>query len=566
MIQQRCAMQSTRNLLIGLVIVTVVAGGLRFYRIGAWSFDVDEIASLLEDRLLFDGIPPTDDAKGEGQYTHLPQMLPLGYGLQHIDYLLFGRGEGGSRVVPAAMGTITAALTYLLLVPLCGLPTAFATALLIAVSPEHIHYSQNNRFYAAATFFAFLCVLGGAWVVDGTQLDRPQRFWGAVLAPLFVSLFAVAALLCHSVAAGAFGMALFGISAAVLARRHAIPLTTCLPLFGGAVVLVAIAIGHVLPLAHGWNESAEWGDSPVSAVVGTVYRLGWPLVLLAVLGAALIIRSGFACAWYWVACSVGLLAIVYIAPFKMVYVARYGLPLTLPVFVLAGMAIAQTYGMFRAHNKVAAVAWICVVFMLGAPSLASYYADGSRPDLQSALAFVAKSWRPGDCVCYIGRQKRALDYYIPTCTPSYSLTVESVKQLEDITCMHQRVWVVCTGYRRSAQNNIESWLGKRCSHELHVEAPRYDYYQNIVNVFLFDQGNPRVPLTDNSNCYVNTLDQQGGLNSSFVLALKQANAVRFGGGFFKVGDGGNASRRTLVGRLREGVVVSVQASVVVFLR
>ena len=189
-------MQSTRNLLIGLVIVT--RGRLEvcaFYRIGAWSFDVDEIATLLEDRFLFDGIPPTDDAKAEGQYTRLPQMLPLGYGLQHIDYLLFGREEGGCACFPAAMGTITAALTYLLLVPLCGLPTAFATALLIAVSPEHIHYSQNNRFYAAATFFAFLCVLGGGWVVDGTQLDRPQRFWG-LLAPLFVSLFAVAARFC----------------------------------------------------------------------------------------------------------------------------------------------------------------------------------------------------------------------------------------------------------------------------------------------------------------------------------------------------------------------------------
>ena len=62
--------------------------------------------------------------------------------------------------------------------------------------------------------------------------------------------------------------------------------------------------------------------------------------------------------------------------------------------------------------------------------------------------------------------------------------------------------------------------------------------------------------------------------STFVLAalgiaglvLKQANAVRFGGGFFKMGDGGNASWRTLVGRLREGIVVSVQASVAVFLR
>ena len=73
------------------------------------------------------------------------------------------------------------------------------------------------------------------------------------------------------------------------------------------------------------------------------------------------------------------------------------------------------------------------------------------------------------------------------------------------------------------------------------------------------------PIEDSTSTLTDPDDTNLALLTA-SLALKQANAVRFGGGFFKVGDGGNASRRTLVGHLRGGVVVSVQTSVVVFLQ
>ena len=93
------------------------------------------------------------------------------YFLHDLGYRCFGRDEFGSRVLPALLGMVQVVLVFLLLTGPLGQPTALATALLIALWPEHIHRSQENRFYMTACLTASLCMLAGAQAVYRRSLS-----------------------------------------------------------------------------------------------------------------------------------------------------------------------------------------------------------------------------------------------------------------------------------------------------------------------------------------------------------------------------------------------------------
>jgi len=65
---------------------------------------------------------------------------------------------------------------------------------------------------------------------------------------------------------------------------------------------------------------------------------------IAVLGALFAVAEGGATNWYWLTCAAGSWAMIFLMPLlKFVFIARYALPLSLPMFVLAGMAITKIF-------------------------------------------------------------------------------------------------------------------------------------------------------------------------------------------------------------------------------
>ena len=111
-------------------------------------------------------------------------MTPLAYSLHHLNYLVFGRDEARSRVIPAVLGTAGVVLTFLLLIPANGLTTALVTSLLLAFWSEHIFFSQNNRFYIIAAFFAFLCILVGSFDLRKSRIGVPLAALALAIAAL----------------------------------------------------------------------------------------------------------------------------------------------------------------------------------------------------------------------------------------------------------------------------------------------------------------------------------------------------------------------------------------------
>jgi hypothetical protein len=467
------------SILIGLIAVSLIAGGTRFYGLGKWSFDADEISALIEERVFFYGEHFADDSQYNNQYERLPRIVPIGYFALHLGYEAFGRDERGSRVVPAIIGTVTAALVFLLMVPACSYAMALGTSLLIAFWPQHVMYSQMNHFYVVPMFFGFLCFLLGALEV---KTPRP-------ILPILLSASAVAAVFSHTVAAGAFAVACLGVFVGNIADRRQVRWTGVVSLGVGAAALAAIIAFYVLPLQRGWYQGLETGDSPVGAVMASVSRIGWPVVWLALLGALITVAEGGAVNWYWLTCAGGSWAIIFLMPLKFVFIARYALPLSLPTFVLAGIAIAKIFCLLRERSRAAAFAWIAVAPVIGLPSLVSHYLDGSRADLRSAIQFVQDHWQAGDRVCCPGLGvKIAFDHYAPDCDPKVMLSSNPVKTLDELAKGGARIWLVAGSYWGGRSDvDLDGWLGKHCMHEARFEKYRYDHYRFCTDVYLCDR-------------------------------------------------------------------------------
>ena len=226
----------TRFERLALVGIVALAEALRFATLGVQSLDFDEAytVQIVGGSLghVFRQVPVTESTP------------PLYYLLQWAWAQVFGVGVVGLRTLSALLGTLVVPVAFAAGRRLGGVRAGLVAALLVAVNPLMVWYSQEARSYAllsllcALSFWAFVCAL-----------ERPSV---AVLAGW--ALASAAALATHY-----FAVFLVGVEAVWLlcvfwrrrdARRWVVPAV-------GAVVIVGTAL---LPLAvdQASHNRTEW--------------------------------------------------------------------------------------------------------------------------------------------------------------------------------------------------------------------------------------------------------------------------------------------------------------------
>ena len=154
MTHPRPSQQTVRRWL--LIAIVALAGGLRIYRIGAESLWLDEAFSVWLAR----------QPAGEmlGWIVRIDQHPPLYYGLLRI-WMRLGDDPATLRALSALCGTLTIPVLYRLGRRLAGPPVGLLAALLLALSPFHVRFSQEVRMYAllslngALAFYGLACLL-----------------------------------------------------------------------------------------------------------------------------------------------------------------------------------------------------------------------------------------------------------------------------------------------------------------------------------------------------------------------------------------------------------------------
>jgi hypothetical protein len=462
-------------LVLGL---SLAALGSRFFRLGAWPFFGDEMATFLEADSLFRG----ETGRFDEQIDKLPRMIPLGHAIHYAGYQLFGRDEFGSRVSVALLGAALVVLPFVCLDGPFSRVTALAAALLVLASPEHVFRSQENRFYTPAALFTGLCMLLGARAVNR----------GSTRLTALAAFAALAALLTHTLQ----GLALPGLFAATLladrAARRRLAWARLAVVAAAGLAGSIFALWYLLPLARGWNAGQGWGTGSLSGLLMSVTQVGWPVVLLAGVGGLGVWRRQNEQGWYWLTWAALWAAASVILPRFVVYHAAYVFPLALGVIVLAGLGVGTIFDALRERSPAMAGGWLAAAACFNVPGLLSHYSDGTRWDYRTPAAHIARRWQPGDrvaamCASTLQHYLGARDAGQPA--PPWVARLPVWDPLRDLTKLaprDDRLWIVLTSERTGLDPGLRQWLGRYCTEELEVRRARYDHRQHVVEVFLYD--------------------------------------------------------------------------------
>ena len=468
---------------LGALIVLAVI--LRFYRLGAWGFEGDEIFTLRDSIRV-----------------QLDNPRPLLYLLNHYFVLpLIPLDELGLRLVPAIFGVLAIPGFYGIGRRLVGSRAALLGSALLTVSALHVYHSQYARYWSLvfllSAIYPFALFLG---IRDG---HRRMLALGLVTGVL--------AVLAHPVSVLLFGGLGLWVAVTYLRREHLTQLWRQRTIRWITLLVVGLAgaiLVRYLPILLGWirmHDTGVVGDhllhlpgrpgvKQIAFLMSYAEGLTLPLVLTGLLGICLL--------WQGRDRSLALL----LASVVLV-------PVTVMVLLSLRTAVSTTYlfsttpvcflaaGVFL--DRAAAIDWqvrprwlplavlTAIVIIPGMPTLVSQYRDGRRHDFRSTGVWLERHLSPGDLV--FSDQSRVLTHYLPD-TPVQPLVADPVELAATVHRLHQStgtgaLWIVAPasaqgGFRTNPRiGSLTQWIYDNCQLRNTVGVARLDFRQNQLQIF-----------------------------------------------------------------------------------
>lgn len=455
-----------RRFWLAFAAVLALAAGARAACLGKWAFAADELGSFKDVERYRD--PPAGSTHPDDA---LPRVIPLSILALDAGHALFGSDELGCRVVVTLFGLAHVAVVVVGLSLVTSRAVALTAGLWLAVSVEHIFFSQYHRFYTLAALLVGCATLAAARSV---KVGSPR--WMAA-----ACVFASLAVLAHTLVGTVFGILLVG---GVIAVFNGTKRPLLVAVVGSGVALAWLAL-VILPVVGAKAGLKAWtGYSSAHAVFGAVAQVSWPVCLLAVPGLAIMWRRDRAQAVFWAAAGCAWAGSAVALPKVLPYHPAYIFPLMLPAFVFAATAVGEIAS--AAHTsggRAAAVLVWLLLPLLNLPSLASYYQDGNRHDFRAAAAYLTERIGPNDRV--LSNEPDKLLHYRPELRPQIVDQPRAAAPSDALSKVPPggRLWVVCSGGRTGFEPAWEKWVYANCHQDAVVGRPRYDYYAFPVWVF-----------------------------------------------------------------------------------
>ncbi|HEX8522369.1 MAG TPA: glycosyltransferase family 39 protein [Tepidisphaeraceae bacterium] len=469
---------------LALLLILLIAASLRFYHLGRHSLWFDE---GLTARLLRAPLPDMLHA-----ITTYEQTPPLFYFLLRPVVALLGDSESILRLPSAIYGTLSVLALYLATQRAFNTAAALTSALLLALSPYHVAYSQEARAYA---LFVLLTILSSDLLMRAFQR---RRGWIDALyiltstALLYTHLYGIFVLAAHHVA--------WLVSTA--AHRKA-PRPLDLPRWFTLNFAIAILYAPFLPtvrdwlgiVQHGfWVKRVTWND--IAAAYET-YAGSAPLLiaLLALIVIALVLRprsrpqtasqlhkvdatiqSNVPARSLWL--LILLLPVVIPVTISVLtrptFSARYAMPASLGLYVLAGAGLSQ---ISRLNLQIPAATILATLTLF--PSTL----PDPKPQWRQAAHYLELHMRPGDLAAINRKGAICLwDYYIRSRPDlrriGFDGTALPVTQPLD---PGRHVWLIA--YTNEIPPNVMIQRG-------HWIVGRQKIFRNILIFELFDPPSP----------------------------------------------------------------------------
>jgi len=395
-IEARIADLSNRSWFVyGLLfLITLFAAVLRFYKLGEWSFWIDEIytinhamAHFSSLQLILDNVPPVRN------------WIPVSVILTAQALNVWGISEWSARVVSVMIGVISIPILFFPVQRLFGDWVALISTLLLAVSPWHIFWSQNARFYTSLLLFYTLALYAFHL---GLERNKPGYF----------VLFYAFLYLAFSERLFAFFIfpviAVYLVALWVLKFEKPTGLTVKNLALVGLPILAGAAIELYSRIVYGESRffaDFDWfflyrNDDPIRLLGNISFNIGIPLMVLALFsGLFLIMRKHRAGLLITVNAVVPLAILIAANPFIFTK-DRYIFPVLFSWMVLAAVAIHELFSHVTERHKWFAIGVLVLLLMDAGGDALLYYRinHGNRADWKTAFDTIHKQSQPDDVV------------------------------------------------------------------------------------------------------------------------------------------------------------------------
>jgi mannosyltransferase len=439
-----------------LLLVTLVAAALRFFKLGQWSFWGDEIHHIRHS------LQAVNELKMNGASFYMTGLT----------LNLLGTSEWSARLVSAMIGIVTVPVIFFPVRKMLGPVVALVACLLLALAPWHLYWSQNVRFYTALLLFYTLALFAFYFWLEE---DRPKY----LLAFLVFAGLAVLERLFALFLAPVIGVYLLMLL--ILPVPKPVGLTArnlALLIVPGTLLALYLAWPHISDLPGLISKFAWVNNNPAWIIAGVVFYVRIPIILLGTAGiVALFMQHSRAALLLGSAAIVPVLSVALLSLFT--YTAnRYAFVTLSSWLILAGVAAIYLFTSSKAKLVAASVLLLLIVDPLSQNALYYQYNNGNRDDWKGAFALIESNLQANDVV--VVSHLDLGNYYLKESPLNlYSL------DLEEINSFTGRVWFVEDMNVAEIAPDKHWWLQHNAQLvavlDNHVEARRF-----LMRIYLYD--------------------------------------------------------------------------------
>lgn len=446
-----------------LAVITLIAAGLRFYKLGEWSFWYDEIFTLRSIGVL------------EGtSFT----SLTLSKSLIYLVVSNFGVTEWFSRLIPALMGIATIPILYFPVKAIFNAPTALLSSLLLTISTWHLYWSQNARFYTTILLFFSLGLFAFYYFIER---DRPEYLiifmvlLGLAVKERLFAVFMVPIILLYLVGLRVLP---FERPAGLKFRRNLLYLFIPSIIFG-----LILGWEYILDPGRYFEGFGTVNSGPFWILAGVIYYVGLPILIMGSLGGVylLLVKRDRAVFLLALAALVPLLAVMGLSLFQ--YSANRYIFISLSSWViLTSAGLYELFKLANNHAKILAVGILLLLVLepLSEDALYFQYQNGNRDNWKAAFQLIEQDKADGDIV--VVSEPLVGNYYLEETTAG----IESF-DLNALDGSENRVWFVednNVGLKSPEKLNwIEANAKLLANFDVDVRARKFK-----MRVYLFDPG------------------------------------------------------------------------------
>jgi 4-amino-4-deoxy-L-arabinose transferase-like glycosyltransferase len=393
-----------RRQLLYLALIMLLACALRVINLGGRSLWYDEAFAVLFSEKGLDAMLSGTLTPVSGGASDIHPLLY--YSTLNVWMIVFGESAFGVRLLSVVFGVATVGAIYGLARELFGEKTALAAALIMAIAPFHVQYSQETRMYALLGMLLSLAT----WCFVKGWRGKSWRWW--------IAFGVLAGLAMYTQQLAAFYLVALGLVPVITRRKDQL-----IRVGVGAIVAIVVYLPWLVNLPGQLEKvrSYYWLEPPnIAKPLGTMYSflvvnldIPAPYSMIGLLGSLFLIlfliiqvvlylrrrvRSDRKPLLFVLWLAVFPLALMWlVSQVQPVYLERALLPSALMLYVALGWLFTHS-GLPRPIASIIAAVGLVMVGI----GLYHQYTIATFPNspFQTASLYIRYNWQDGDVIVH----------------------------------------------------------------------------------------------------------------------------------------------------------------------